>query len=77
MGALVSLSLMLRAAPAAALLLSDDLLRGGADFSAPQRMPFLLWTLAQAARCSLAPVRLPAALLRRGSCMPHKHHAPW
>ncbi len=50
----MSLSLMLRASPAAALLLSDDLLRSGVQFSAPQRLPFLLWTLAQAAKYSLA-----------------------
>ena len=49
-GVLVSLALMLRAAPATALLLSDSLLRGGSHFSGPTRLPFLLWTLNQAAR---------------------------
>ena len=49
-GLLVSLSLMLRATPGLALLLADGLLRGGAEYSSPLRMPFLLWTLGQAAK---------------------------
>ena len=49
-GLLVSLSLMLRAMPSVALLLADSLLRGGAEYSSPLRLPFLLWTLGQAAK---------------------------
>ncbi|EIE26377.1 hypothetical protein COCSUDRAFT_32152, partial [Coccomyxa subellipsoidea C-169] len=48
-GLLVALALVLRAVPAVAVLLSDSLLQGSTRFSSPQRLPFLLWTLAQAA----------------------------
>ena len=49
----MSVALVLRAVPVVALLLSENLLEGNARYSSPQRLPFLLWTLAQAAMCAI------------------------
>lgn len=62
MGLLVSVALVLRASPAAAILLSDALVTAGARYSGPQRLPYLLWMLAQAAMCA-APFHLCHAVL--------------
>ena len=44
------LSLLLRTAPAALLLRSNDLLLGGRKYSGPNRLPLLLWLINQTAR---------------------------
>lgn len=53
-GLLVSLALALRAKPAALLLDADRLAAGGRRYSAPGRLPLLLWLLSQAAQGSEA-----------------------
>ena len=70
------LSLLLRTAPAALLLRSDDLLLGGRKYSGPTRLPLLLWLINQTARWVLVPVQLLAPAV--GTSVPiclllHKH----
>ena len=72
-GLLIMLSLLLRTAPAALLLRSNDLLLGGRKYSGPNRLPLLLWLINQTARwvfsafaflgssCRILPANLLAA----------------
>jgi hypothetical protein len=49
-GLLVVLALALRANPAALVLDADRLAAGGRRYTAPGRLPLLLWLLAQSAQ---------------------------
>ena len=53
-GVLVAIAAVLRAKPLVAFQLSDKILAAGQQYASQQRMPFLLWVLAQASRCGLA-----------------------
>lgn len=49
-GLLVALALALRAKPAALVLDADRLAAGGRRYTAPGRLPLLLWLLSQTAQ---------------------------
>ncbi len=64
MGLLASLALAMRAEPVALLLDAERIAAGGQQYTAPGRLPLLLWLLSQAAQCVCCP--LSALQLARG-----------